>query len=488
MRLTLRLQSYCGQPPDKPQEKTYEKFPMYIGRSPSCDFILNDISRYISSNHATVLVENEQLLIQDTSANGLYLNGSTESVGRGNVAVLGNGDSLTIGDYSLVASISASAHPSAEADPFGDFGLPDDSSPKPDPFDPFRGEEHDWTPESEKPHEAGFPNDDDWAIGKPENLADTAEDSNWPDWFDDDAGSSDSPRERSPHPKPSDNDLDWLPGTSSETISTPRPIDHPGSVPIAATPPPPANNRPFPAEAVNRLSPHQGGYAQPQGQGMPAPQPQRPRAAVYPAQPQQNSDVAINTLLRSAGLNPADFAAHDNEQLLKAAGQLLKQSMEGMIVLLHSRNELKNAIRTDLTRLARENNNPLKFTASAEDALAKMLAPNSQRGYLPADKAIDEAVDDLKAHQLAMLEGMKAAVRSMLIKFDPDKLEQMLEKANPIAANIPITREAKLWQLFQEKFGDIRDEAFKDFNELFGQEFRKAYEKRIAELGRKPDF
>ncbi len=83
---------------------------------------------------------------------------------------------------------------------------------------------------------------------------------------------------------------------------------------------------------------------------------------------------------------------------------------------------------------------------------------------------------------------MKAAVRSMLIKFDPDKLEQMLEKANPIAANIPITREAKLWQLFQEKFGDIRDEAFKDFNELFGQEFRKAYEKRIAELGRKPDF
>jgi len=101
---------------------------------------------------------------------------------------------------------------------------------------------------------------------------------------------------------------------------------------------------------------------------------------------------------------------------------------------------------------------------------------------------MNQAIDDLKAHHLAMLEGMKAAVRSMLVKFDPDKLEQKLEKANPIAANIPITREAKLWQLFHEKFSDIREEAVNDFNEMFGNEFRKAYDRRIKELDRKPDF
>nr|MBX2825479.1 type VI secretion system-associated FHA domain protein TagH [Gammaproteobacteria bacterium] len=153
-----------------------------------------------------------------------------------------------------------------------------------------------------------------------------------------------------------------------------------------------------------------------------------------------------------------------------------------------SRTELKNAIRTDVTRLARENNNPLKFSTGPEDAMMKLLAPHTQRGFLPADTAIDQAIDDLKMHQLAMLEGMKAAVRSMLVQFDPDKLEQKLEKNNRLTANIPITREAKLWELFQEKFSDIREEAVSDFNELFGREFRKAYDRRIKELGRKPDF
>lgn len=161
--------------------------------------------------------------------------------------------------------------------------------------------------------------------------------------------------------------------------------------------------------------------------------------------------------------------------------------VDAMMVLLQSRAELKNAIRSDVTTLSRSGNNPLKFSVNSVDALTKLLA-NDTEGYLQADSAVQEAVDDLKLHQLAMLEGMKSAVRSLLVQFDPAMLARELEKTGGLTANIPITREAKLWELFCEQYDAIRDEAVNNFADLFGTEFRKAYEKRIMKMGRKPDF
>ena len=158
------------------------------------------------------------------------------------------------------------------------------------------------------------------------------------------------------------------------------------------------------------------------------------------------------------------------------------------MVLLQSRAEMKNAIRSDVTTLERSNNNPLKFSYSAEDALSKMLGERAAGGFLDADQALAQAAEELKIHQLAMLEGMKAAMKSILLQFDPQRLTGHLQKSGSISANIPITREAKLWELFCEQYDAIREEAERDFTDFFGREFRKAYEKRIRELGRTPDF
>ena len=44
-----------------------------------------------------------------------------------------------------------------------------------------------------------------------------------------------------------------------------------------------------------------------------------------------------------------------------------------MILLLRSRDEIKNAMRADVTLLAANNNNPLKFSTSVESALEKIV-------------------------------------------------------------------------------------------------------------------
>jgi len=443
MRLTLKLMSINGRPADTHVEQSFESFPVVIGRAASCDFRLNDPSKYISSTHAVIMLERGQFSIEDSSSNGTYINGSTEPVGRGKSVPLSSGASLTIGDYSL--SIEIMNQPAAQSRPSDPVreNQPFDKAltAAADPFDPFSEAEHDWTPASSQ-----FGLDDN--RNRQEDLlpqSTPSTDDDWHDWPE--SGSSAA----QPPGNPAD-EFDWLPSDANETVSAPKPITHPGSMPISAT----LSDSHFSPERKSR----------------------------------SRSDLSsgLEALLRGAGLDARQFSQADSAQVLEMAGRMLAESTDGLMVLLQSRAELKNAIRTDVTRLARQDNNPLKFSTDVEDALVKLLMPQVHKGYQGTEASITEAVDDLKTHHLAMLDGMKAAVRAVLNQFDPHKLEKKLESANPIAANIPITREAKLWQLFNECYGDIRDEAVSDFNELFGREFRKAYNRRTRDLDRKPDF
>ena len=51
---------------------------------------------------------------------------------------------------------------------------------------------------------------------------------------------------------------------------------------------------------------------------------------------------------------------------------------------------------------------------------------------------------------------------------------------------LPGSRKARLWELFQELFGQLQTEAQDDFDELFGKAFLKAYEGHIDRLRDEP--
>lgn len=498
MRITLKIRSYCTQPPADPQLRVFDSFPVIVGRSSACDYILSDASRYISSNHAVILIEGDKLLIQDTSANGVYLNGDAEPVGRGRNLVLNHEDTIAIGDYTLnvaIESATPSTSTSGVDDPFADF--PSSSggqspSSAPAAFDPFRGDEPDWTPASSKTDD---PFADDWDISeKPKQGQDStpvSNDSDWSDWPSDSnsTGRSNiaSPPASRPHEPaalpPTNDDFDWLPSTSAETVSIPSPL--PGA---SRSTEPSRPSRPQPRQAARApKSPYSNINQQPSARATPRPpSASRPAARRNAGSPAASSG-SLETLLSAASLRGSDFEHRDSAEVLEQTGRLLAQMTDAMMILLQSRMELKNAIRSDVTTLSRSGNNPLKFSYSASDALTKLLADNTD-GYLQSERAIQEAVEDLKLHQLAMLEGMKSAVKSLLLEFDPDKLANTLGKTGGISANIPITREAKLWQLFCNQYDTICEEAVNDFSDLFGAEFRKAYESSIKKAGRRPDF
>ena len=428
MRLQLTVRPTGTLAEARDEVHRFERLPLVIGRSSACDLVLRDESRFISSNHAVIALVDGVPCIRDTSANGVFVNGTEVPLGRGNEMPLHDRDVLGIGDYALTVALGSGSGDVTD-DPFAallDEGRPSTGGHAPaeasaPPFDPWRGEAPDWPPGAHA-HEGSLdgalhdpfgptpsapsapPSAPPFADASAGRAADLADD--WPDWPPEPA------RAPAPAPRRNERAADTHDGIAHDA----GPSSRPGAAPDERS-----------------------------GRG------------------------------GTRGLDGARGEA------------LLLRCVEGLMALLHSRSELKQTMRTDVTTLRGTGNNPLKFSRDGREALARLLEPSPRGEYLSAERAIGEAIDDLALHQLAMLDGMKAAVAALLGRFDPDDLTERLTSDHPIAATIPLARDAKLWQLFREHYRGIEGAARDDLDAVFGREFRRAYEARVRELGRAPE-
>lgn len=79
-----------------------------IGRGQDNDWVLPDPLRYLSVHHARVRCYQGVYYIEDTSTNGVFLNGASRPLGKHPSPPLRDGDRLRMGSYELLVSISAS--------------------------------------------------------------------------------------------------------------------------------------------------------------------------------------------------------------------------------------------------------------------------------------------------------------------------------------------------------------------------------------------
>ncbi|HEV7914425.1 MAG TPA: type VI secretion system-associated FHA domain protein, partial [Albitalea sp.] len=94
-----------------------------------------------------------------------------------------------------------------------------------------------------------------------------------------------------------------------------------------------------------------------------------------------------------------------------------------------------------------------------------------------------DAFDDLRAHEIAVLAGMRAALEAVLARFNPETLESRLAAKGMWDNLVPATHKARLWERYTEQHAEIMQEIEDDFDSLFGRAFLDAYEEQLARLG-----
>jgi type VI secretion system FHA domain protein len=189
--------------------------------------------------------------------------------------------------------------------------------------------------------------------------------------------------------------------------------------------------------------------------------------------------AAVQAFLAGAGLEGKEINNAEIEAFLLQSGKIMRAAVEGAMALLAARATAKKELRAeDRTMVASKDNNPLKLMSDQQQAF---LFDTKDRtgGFLDPVRAVGDAFEDLRAHEVALFAGMRAALLGAIQRFDPKTLEAELEKN---AGGLGLNRKAKLWEQFASYQQKLARDAEDDFNKVFGREFMGTYMAQVKRL------
>ena len=286
-----------------------------------------------------------------------------------------------------------------------------------------------------------------------------------------------------PTPRPDHLPIDQFGFTPPKAVEPPAPLPPPAPVMAPAPTPVPA---PPPLAQFDDMTGQPIRISGPEGPGRPL-EPLRPPApapAPRPTAPAPERMASDDELL--AAFLRGLASTHQPPEMLtpglmERIGSMLRSATEGTLQLLLTRQEFKREVRAEVTMIAAQANNPLKFSPTVEVALAHLLGPGV-RGFMPPEAAMRDAFNDLRAHQFGVMVGMRAALAHVIARFEPAELEKKISAKTALDALFSANRKAKLWDQFVSLYGGIASEAEDDFHSLFGKAFLEAYEEQMARL------
>ena len=122
-----------------------------------------------------------------------------------------------------------------------------------------------------------------------------------------------------------------------------------------------------------------------------------------------------------AGVGLADAKAVGPGNHTAPPGEAFRALVAGVRTCLIARASIKSEFRIEQTMIRARGNNPLKFSADDDDAIAALLGVGRRTDMAPA-AAVAEALRDIRLHELASMAAMQSAVRAVLAGLDPDKI------------------------------------------------------------------
>jgi len=542
MPISLRISSYQRLTPGQRERFWSDDDAFTIGRANDNDWIMPDPQRFLSGVHCRVEKKGDDYYLTDLSTNGTFVNGAEERMERHSSVQIHDHDRFRIGDYEFVVELGESTQEVDDEDEepategFTAFDQP--AAPAPDPFadddevDPFADDEPEPEPEaddpdereintplsqmdqnaldrgvdidsildledeeeasdSEAPGDSGFESINE-PMRSPAPAASDDDGFDIPDDWDEATGMFRAPAEDEADDDGFPDDWDETTGTfAGKTTPDPTPEPEPEPEPEPAPEPEPEPEPESEPEAEPRPAPRAEPKPSPQAEAppeaaRPAPAPSRKKAARPSAEPSgAPAGDAVAAFASGAGLDAERLNVADEAAFFRFLGQVNRAFADGIMRALSGRASVKNEFRLDQTMIRPSENNPLKFSPMVDDAMTRLLRQNDDHAYLQGEEAVNEAFEDINAHQVAVMAGMEAALQGLLKRFHPETLEKKMVSHSVLDNILPGAKKAKYWDIFNLMYSEIANEAEDDFQQLFGTEFTRAYEAQMSRLKNK---
>jgi type VI secretion system FHA domain protein len=409
-----------------------------IGRLPKNDVVLAD--SYVSGTHAVIQYKDGNFYIEDRSVNGVFINKLANRLAKGLPYALKDGDLILIEPYEIRASISSAT--SMDRDPWPPVSARSDVLPL----------------ESADPSGAEI------------------------DWFASLGGDPSPPVSRRPTEPPLSHRSPLIDHLSIPVDESSRlPSNDDGVIPSDWNDPPAADDRARMVEPAKPLpqSPPKADASQRGTRNEPADRgyqvaPARARAHAPEA---GADDVTLAEVLEGAGIH----GVRVTPELARDFGRILRVVVSGVVEVLKTRRDIKHEFRLGTTMFARKGNNPLKMSVDVDDALHKLLVQRNS-AYLPPVEAFQDAFDDVRNHEMAMLQGIRVAYNAMMEELKPERLQEDFDQQVRKGALLAVPAKLRYWDLYCHKIEEMLKDPDATFRTMFGEEFAKAYEHQLKQL------
>ncbi|MEE1675000.1 type VI secretion system-associated FHA domain protein TagH [Agarivorans aestuarii] len=474
MNLCLSVISYhrftSGVEEKKMLSTTSGESVITIGRASQCSWCLLDPERVISSRHARIESNNGQFWLYDTSTNGVFVNRSVEALAKDQPYQLNDGDTLAIGDYEIEVAISSQAiTESAPATANTAAVAPPTHVPAP----------------ASTPAAAPKLEEDFGVLAEPEPMATSSLDAKLNANLDDAFALPQSMNdEQSNIPE------DWnalFSSSAPQQATAPQASAAPSAVVASAT-------QTAVAEPIITAEPT-AAPAMPKANdpfATPAPVPRAPAPAATPAAPvaaqtqysSADEQAHLAAFLEGMGISPELVSQENPVRWWHQLGVITRDSLDGIMNTLHNRAAFKENSRINQTTFRRNENNPLKFSTNAEDAIHNLLQRKTA-GFLPPERAVKEAFIDLERHEYALLSGVEGAVAGVMQLLDPKSIESKDQNAKGIAKVYSAIEKHKSWNRYCSIYSDLENEFGQNSNAFYMEDFAKAYESTLKSIEQK---
>lgn len=432
MSLVLSVLRCPDAVPPETREVTGGEFT--IGRGRDNDWVLTDPDKHLSKRHCVIAFRSGAWQLADTSSNGTFLNRDGDPIGAGAPRTLGDGDRIRLGPYEIEVRVREQAPRSAfeqdarRSDPFGD-----------DPFGSLSPVRYHADP-------AGGPLDRPF-----------------------DAGLAPPPVTLPPEFDP------LAPDESEAGFSGPTQPNHSPAVSDAFRTPPGHTVLP-PDWHLDLAPPGPAPVELSAAPPLPEARPATRSAALAPAAGAEEADL-LAAFLRGAGM--PDAHPTDPARTMEQLGAALRALVSGIRTALIARAAVKSEFRIEQTMIRARGNNPLKFSADDNDALAALIGVGRRTDVSP-EEAVADALNDMRLHELATMAAMQSAVRALVARFAPEALRVAAEQGGGIP--LPGARKSRAWDAFEALHAEVSRGLSDNFDSVFGKGFARAYEKALAEI------
>lgn len=182
-----------------------------------------------------------------------------------------------------------------------------------------------------------------------------------------------------------------------------------------------------------------------------------------------SAEELLALICEAAGVKPEVLTSRDPREVARELGLVLRTTTEQMTSLLQGRATAKRITKSaNRTMIGAADNNAMKFTADASEAL-EIMFQKTRAGYLDGPASFREAFQDLHSHEKATFAAMQKALSRLTEDLTPESVEDKVSGSFG-------SHKGKAWELYVQRWNAKTEHRENGMLDVFFSYFSEIYD------------